>query len=148
MRTLAMLTLAAIAAPTLAAACPTATQSATSFTLTDAHLAAPYAFTVTASGNVALPHCGQWAGFTTQTPTVSFFYGGPSSEAQLSLRTSQAGCDPVLLVHAPGRGWYFNDDTSSDTRNSWIHIDLNAGRTDIWAGTFNGHSCTVTFEIN
>lgn len=129
--------------------CPIPTTgAATQFTVTDAVLAAPYSVQLSASGTIDLTRCGYSTGYSNQIPTLSFFYAGPSSEAQLSLSSSYAGCDPVLLVHSPTAGWYFNDDTHSDTRNSWVHIGLEAGRTDVWAGTYNGRPCDVLFEIN
>ncbi|GAB5446523.1 hypothetical protein [Gymnodinialimonas sp.] len=133
----------ALFAPTLAAACPTITAGATQLTLSEAQLANPYTINTGASGNIDLANCGH-IGFVNAAPQVSINFTETYGPVQVSTYSS---CDTVLLVNAPDGSWWFNDDSGGSTL-SWMMVDVNPGRMDVWVGTYNGSTCDAQVTLN
>lgn len=144
MRKLILLAAAAITAPSVAAACPTATVSAAQLTLSEAQLADPYTINTGAGGTISLANCGYAGGYVTAAPQVSITFTDTRGPVQISTYSS---CDTVLLARTPDGHWWYNDDTG-ESLLSWLMADVTPGRMDVWVGTFNGNQCDAHLTLN
>lgn len=104
---------------------------------------------VTAGGSVNLfdNQCGVQAhGYVAQAPDFSLYFDPAGQVSTLNISV-QAQCDTTLLVNDPSTAWLFNDD-ATDLNPALTIGDAQAGRYDIWVGTFGDQLCPSTITIS
>ncbi|WP_068296574.1 hypothetical protein [Pararhodobacter sp. CCB-MM2] len=104
---------------------------------------------VVAGGSVNLfdDQCGMQAhGYVAQAPDFSLYYDPAGSTAPLNISV-QGQCDTLLLVNDPTTAWLFNDD-ATDLQPALEIADAQAGRYDIWVGTFGANTCQSSITIS
>lgn len=104
---------------------------------------------VTAGGNLSLWNCPQFdaVGFVTRQPDFHVYLSSNTKDRKIRFKiTGDDGCDTVLLINTPGAAWLFNDD--DEGLDPVIRVrSAQAGRYDIWAGTFGPDACMATLHL-
>ena len=95
----------------------------------------PHLTSLRAGGSIdAATRFNQCQGYITNAPDVRLHWSGSSS---LSLKISaQASADVTLVVNGPNGQWYCDDDSGEGTNPS-LTLKPEAGRYEIWVGTYS-----------
>ncbi|WP_438362832.1 hypothetical protein, partial [Nioella halotolerans] len=153
MRLLAMAAFGLIAMGSAAAACPTFSQTGTTYTYTGQQLYSPQSFGVTAGGQNSIRNCNipgvNRTGYVTTAPDFTFNLSG--MEQYYLVADVVAQCDSVLLVNTANATWLFDDDSnpngSLDPRLEIRGAENLNGRLDVWVGTYNNQNCDATLNL-
>ena len=139
-----------------AAACPTISQGAQTYSFSGTQLLQPVGINVTAGGNFDLascPHIFNNLGSDRLQYTGTYFTGQPDFSINLSDMNRYkldvrvvSDCDAALLINTGAVNWYFDDD---DLGNYDPRIWLtrpSGGRLDVWIGALDG-PCNAQLQL-
>lgn len=91
--------------------------------------------------------CGiQAHGHITEAPNFSLYFDPQDADSTLTI-SADGECDTLILVNDPTTAWLFNDDANG-LQPSLSIGSAQAGRYDIWVGTYGGGTCTTTFNAS
>lgn len=95
----------------------------------------PHLVSLRAGGAVSATAAGSGcSGYITSAPDFRLTWGGKGS---LNLKISVLSkADTTLVVNGPNGEWYCDDDTGEDN-NPLITLGSQAGRYEIWVGTYS-----------
>ncbi|MEM6900163.1 MAG: hypothetical protein AAF583_10370 [Pseudomonadota bacterium] len=103
---------------------------------------------LTAGGDIDLGECADLPGIgaVIEAPDFSLSYGGGTG-GDVTLETD-AECDTILLVNDATGEWHFDDDAGGSSNAKLTLQDAEAGRIDVWVGTFGEDLCQSDLKIN
>lgn len=79
------------------------------------------------------PDASDCKGFTAAAPDARLVWSGPAAGVRLS---AVSNADTTLIVRGPDGAWLCDDDSGEDANPS-ISLTAQAGRYDIWVGTYS-----------
>jgi len=79
------------------------------------------------------PDASECKGFTASAPDARLVWSGPAAGVRLS---AVSNADTTLIVRGPDGAWLCDDDSGEDANPS-ISLTAQAGRYDIWVGTYS-----------
>ncbi len=85
-------------------------------------------------------------GYVSQAPNFSLYYDPQDQTGPLNISVS-GDCDTTLLVNDPTTAWLFNDD-ATDLQPALQIGGAQAGRYDIWVGTFGAPTCSASITMS
>ena len=132
--------------PFAALACPTPAPGIEQYVLNQFDVSPSFRITVVGGGDINLGNCGFTGGYVIGTPDFSFTFDGISGPMQFFVESP--GCDTVLLVHVPGAGFYFDDDSYGNLQPFLDAAVVDGSRVDVWVGTFGPATCNATLNIS
>ena len=98
----------------------------------------PYLVSLRAGGDMSASSAGSGcSGYITRAPDYRLNWSGKGS---LNLKISVLSkADTTLVVNGPNGEWYCDDDTGEDN-NPLVTLGSQAGRYEIWVGTYSSGS--------
>lgn len=94
----------------------------------------PHLVSLRAGGSISATNAGNGcSGYITNAPDFRFYWSGKGS---LNIKISVLSrADTTLVVNGPNGEWYCDDDAGEDV-NPLVTLGSNAGRYEIWVGTY------------
>jgi hypothetical protein len=94
----------------------------------------PHLVSLSAGGTISATNAGNGcSGYITNAPDFRFYWSGKGS---LNIKISVLSrADTTLVVNGPNGEWYCDDDAGEDV-NPLVTLGSNAGRYEIWVGTY------------
>ena len=94
----------------------------------------PHLVSLRAGGSISAANAGSGcSGYITNAPDFRFYWSGKGSLNIMISVLSRS--DTTLVVNGPNGEWYCDDDSGEDT-NPLVTLGSNAGRYEIWVGTY------------
>lgn len=95
----------------------------------------PHLVSLRAGGSISATNAGSGcSGYITNAPDFRFYWSGKGSLNIMISVLSRS--DTTLVVNGPNGEWYCDDDSGEDT-NPLVTLGSNAGRYEIWVGTYS-----------
>jgi hypothetical protein len=95
----------------------------------------PHLVSLSAGGSISASNAGSGcSGYITNAPDFRFYWSGKGSLNIMISVLSRS--DTTLVVNGPNGEWYCDDDSGEDT-NPLVTLGSNAGRYEIWVGTYS-----------